>query len=59
MSAAETNGRSLEEIGKSFGDENVAAKWYGLTEEEKRQIELEALQAKGIQHHVENSEKGV
>jgi MFS family permease len=51
--SAETNGRSLEEIGESFGDKNVAAHWYGLSEAEKRQIEQEVNQAKGMSAHTE------
>ena len=39
----ETKGRTLEEIGLYFGDKNVAAHWYGITEEEKRRIAEDAL----------------
>ena len=39
----ETKGRTLEEIGIAFGDQHVASHWYGISEEEKRQIEEDAL----------------
>lgn len=39
----ETKGRTLEEIGTSFGDEHVASHWYGITEEEKDHIARDAL----------------
>ncbi|KAL9053900.1 MAG: hypothetical protein Q9162_004473 [Coniocarpon cinnabarinum] len=39
----ETKGRTLEEIGLAFGDEHVAAHWYGITEEEKQRIAEDAL----------------
>jgi hypothetical protein len=39
----ETKGRTLEEIGSLFGDENVVVHWYGLSEEEKEKIHQDAL----------------
>lgn len=39
----ETKGRTLEEIGALFGDERIANKWYGLSEEEKRRVVHGAL----------------
>lgn len=39
----ETKGRTLEEIGKLFGDEaNVVAQWYGISDEERDRIMQEA-----------------
>ena len=40
----ETKGRTLEEIGEIFGDKNIAAHWYGISEEEKQKIAHDALQ---------------
>ncbi|KAF2643166.1 MFS transporter [Massarina eburnea CBS 473.64] len=39
----ETKGRTLEEIGALFGDENIATRWYGMSEEEKTRIAHEAV----------------
>jgi len=40
----ETKGRTLEEIGALFGDdEHVAAHWYNTTEEEREKIAQNAL----------------
>ncbi|KAF2747661.1 MFS transporter [Sporormia fimetaria CBS 119925] len=39
----ETKGRTLEEIGSLFGDENIASHWYGVSEEEKRQLAQRAI----------------
>lgn len=39
----ETKGRTLEEIGSLFGDENIAGHWYGISEEEKAEIAKNAL----------------
>ena len=39
----ETKGRTLEEIGEIFGDKHVAAHWYGISDEEKRKIALDAM----------------
>ena len=39
----ETKGRTLEEIGTIFGDEHVAAHWYGISEQEKEKIAQEAM----------------
>ncbi|CAO2657394.1 Nn.00g035200.m01.CDS01 [Neocucurbitaria sp. VM-36] len=38
----ETKGRTLEEIGALFGDDRIASRWYGLTEEER---------SRNAQHH--------
>lgn len=40
----ETKRRTLEEIGELFGDKHVVAHWYGISEEEKRQIAHDAMQ---------------
>nr|OQO18026.1 hypothetical protein B0A51_14109 [Rachicladosporium sp. CCFEE 5018] len=40
----ETKGRTLEEIGTLFGDEHVAGRWYGISEEEKMEIARKALE---------------
>jgi hypothetical protein len=42
----ETKGRTLEEIGILFGDEHVASRWYGLSEEDKMKIRDEAMARK-------------
>ena len=39
----ETKGRTLEEIGALFGDEHIASRWYGMSEEEKEKIAREAM----------------
>ncbi|KAF2106479.1 MFS transporter [Lophiotrema nucula] len=39
----ETKGRTLEEIGALFGDENIANRWYGLSEEDRERIAHEAV----------------
>lgn len=39
----ETKGRTLEEIGALFGDERIASRWYGMSEEEKEKIAREAV----------------
>ena len=39
----ETKRRTLEEIGEIFGDKNVAAHWYGISDEEKRKIAHDAM----------------
>ena len=39
----ETTGRTLEEIGTSFGDKHVVSHWYGISEQEKEDIERDAL----------------
>lgn len=38
----ETKGRTLEEMGRLFGDKHVAASWYGISQEEKLKIQEEA-----------------
>ena len=38
----ETKGRTLEEIGKLFGDTHIAHQWYGISEEERHRIAEEA-----------------
>lgn len=43
----ETKGRTLEEIGALFGDTHIANQSYGVTEEEKRRIHEQALNASG------------
>jgi hypothetical protein len=42
----ETKGRTLEELGTIFGDDesHVASHWYGISEEEKQKIAENALQ---------------
>lgn len=44
ISPQETKGRTLEEIGSLFGDEHIASHWYGISEEERAEIERNALQ---------------
>ncbi|KIY02891.1 uncharacterized protein Z520_01356 [Fonsecaea multimorphosa CBS 102226] len=39
----ETKGRTLEEIGSLFGDTNIAAHWYGISDEEREKIHQGAL----------------
>ena len=39
----ETKGRTLEEIGEIFGDKHVVAHWYGISEDEKRRLEHQAM----------------
>lgn len=41
----ETKNRTLEEIGTLFGDEHVAAQYYGISEEEKQEIARNALKS--------------
>jgi hypothetical protein len=33
----------LEEIGSLFGDDHIANRWYGTSEEEKQRVAQEAL----------------
>jgi hypothetical protein len=49
----ETKGRSLEDINAQFG-ETVAVKWYGATEEEKRELEVEAEQDEKMEQIARN-----
>lgn len=39
----ETKGRTLEEIGALFGDENIATRWYDLSKEDKERLAQEAI----------------
>jgi len=39
----ETKGRTLEEIGALFGDDRIANRWYGLSEEERHRVAHGAL----------------
>lgn len=39
----ETKGRTLEEVGCLFGDENVASRWYDLDALDRAQITAQAV----------------
>lgn len=43
----ETRGRTLEEIGATFGDENIACQWYGLTEDQRNTLYAQTISEKG------------